>query len=80
MWVESIWITIQVGGVHTGGKSASLKGHIIWWSERSHSQVMKIEICDIILLYPKEDQGSNDTLGNTPFQLISDFFHVNQGV
>ena len=23
---------------------------------------------------------SNDTLGNTPFQLISDFFHVNQGV
>ena len=23
---------------------------------------------------------SNDTLGNTPFQLISDLFHVNQGV
>ena len=23
---------------------------------------------------------SNDTLGNTPFQLISDFFCVNQGV
>ena len=23
---------------------------------------------------------SNDTLGNTPFQLISDFFHFNQGV
>ena len=23
---------------------------------------------------------SNDTLGNTPFQLISDFFHDNQGV
>ena len=23
---------------------------------------------------------SNDTLGNTSFQLISDFFHVNQGV
>ena len=23
---------------------------------------------------------SNDTLGNTPFQLISDFFHVNQSV
>ena len=23
---------------------------------------------------------SNDTLGNAPFQLISDFFHVNQGV
>ena len=21
---------------------------------------------------------SNDTLGNTPFQLISDFFHVNK--
>ena len=24
--------------------------------------------------------GSNDTLVDTPFQLISDFFHVNQGV
>ena len=23
---------------------------------------------------------SNDTLVDTPFQLISDFFHVNQGV
>ena len=23
---------------------------------------------------------SNDTLGNTPFQLISGFLHVNQGV
>ena len=23
---------------------------------------------------------SNNTLANTPFQLISDFFHVNQGV
>ena len=22
--------------------------------------------------------SSNDTLGNTPFQLISDFFHVNK--
>ena len=24
--------------------------------------------------------GSNDTLVDTPFQLISGFFHVNQGV
>ena len=29
---------------------------------------------------PPPPNGSNDTLGNTPFQLISDFFHVNQGV
>ena len=27
-----------------------------------------------------EDVCSNDTLGNTPFQLISDLFHVNQDV
>ena len=37
----------------------------------------------IILLYPDNDPTtvrSNDTLGNTPFQLINDFFHVTQGV
>ena len=34
----------------------------------------------IIILYPDEQRQmrSNDTLGNTPFQLISDFFHVNK--
>ena len=38
----------------------------------------------IILLYPDERRPttvrSNDTLVDTPFQLISGFFHVNQGV
>ena len=38
----------------------------------------------IILLYPDERRPtpvhSNDTLVDTPFQLISWFFHVNQGV
>ena len=29
---------------------------------------------------PTTTVRSNDTLGNTSFQLISDFFHVNQGV
>ena len=38
-----------------------------------------------ILLYPDEQRRtmtlrSNDTLVDTPFQLISGFFHVNQGV
>ena len=38
----------------------------------------------IILLYPDERRPttvrSNDTLVDTPFQLISGFFHVNQGI
>ena len=38
----------------------------------------------IILLYPHERRPttvrSNDTLVDTPFQLISGFFHVNQGI
>ena len=37
----------------------------------------------IIILDPDERPTtvrSNDTLVDTPFQLISDFFHVNQGV
>ena len=35
----------------------------------------------IIILYPDDDHmRSNDTLVDTPFQLISGFFHVNQGV
>ena len=40
----------------------------------------------IIILDPDERRRptttvrSNDTLVDTPFQLISDFFHVNQGV
>ena len=38
----------------------------------------------IILLYPDERRTttvrSNDTLVDTPFQLISGFFHVNQGI
>ena len=38
----------------------------------------------IIILYPDERRPttvrSNDTLVDTPFQLISGFFHVNQGV
>ena len=38
----------------------------------------------IILLYPDEGRlttmRSNDTLVDTPFQLISGFFHVNQGI
>ena len=29
---------------------------------------------------PTTTVRSNDTLVDTPFQLISDFFHVNQGV
>ena len=38
----------------------------------------------VILLYPDERRPttvrSNDTLVDTPFQLISGFFHVNQGI
>ena len=38
----------------------------------------------IILLYPDKRRPttvrSNDTLVDTPFQLISGFFHVNQGI
>ena len=30
--------------------------------------------------YPMVTMHSNDTLGNTSFQIFSDFFHVNQGV
>ena len=40
-----------------------------------------MHIC-IIILYPDQRRPttvrSNGTLGNTPFQLISDFFHVNK--
>ena len=40
----------------------------------------KSKISIIIILDPDDDVRSNDTLVDTPFQLISGFFHVNQGV
>ena len=47
------------------------------------SHVLNLAIY-IIILYPDERRPttvrSNDTLVDTPFQLISGFFHVNQGV
>ena len=49
-------------------------------SEAEKTQLTPIYI---IILDPDERPTtlrSNDTLVDTPFQLISDFFHVNQGV
>ena len=46
--------------------------------------LIKLQVIYIILLYPDERRPttvrSNDTLVDTPFQLISGFFHVNQGI
>ena len=50
----------------------------------SYSAMCKLIIIYIILLYPDQRRPttvrSNDTLVDTPFQLISGFFHVNQGI
>ena len=59
--------------------------HLHWRTERSQSQVIKIEIGNLhnntLSRRPTTTTvHSNDTLVDTPFQLISDFFHVNQGV
>ena len=47
-------------------------------------QFAQVHLVYIILLYPDERRPttmrSNDTLVDTPFQLISGFFHVNQGI
>ena len=49
-----------------------------------HTVLFHALLSYIILLYPDERRPttvrSNDTLVDTPFQLISGFFHVNQGV
>ena len=46
--------------------------------------ILAIYCIYIIILYPDERRPttvrSNDTLVDTPFQLISGFFHVNQGI
>ena len=46
-------------------------------------QFAQVRLVYIIILDPEERTTtvrSNDTLVDTPFQLISGFFHVNQGV
>ena len=53
-------------------------------SMKSTNQIASFQTIYIILLYPDERRPttvrSNDTLVDTPFQLISGFFHVNQGI
>ena len=58
-----------------------------WLASQIIPKLAQPYLCDtsyIILLYPDERRPttvrSNDTLVDTPFQLISGFFHVNQGV
>ena len=56
-------------------RESLLDSHVV-----CNSIIILYNINSIPTTMKTNDLHSDDTLGNTPFQLISGFFHVNQGV